>query len=173
MVDLRNDSRTRPAGRGAYAPEVVAGLMFTVAVPLLIGTVLEPRLLGLPVFAPPELLILGGVLVFPGLILAFGGVFYLAREVGPGFGTSPPRLCRSGPYAYVRNPGYLGGVIVMAGLALILVSPIIPLYAALLWIRLHLVVVRFEEPMLARIFGEEYEAYRKQAGRWLPRFRRR
>ncbi|MEE9163336.1 MAG: isoprenylcysteine carboxylmethyltransferase family protein [Thermoplasmata archaeon] len=171
-MNPKNHSRTRAAGRGAYAPEIFAGLLFSVAIPFLIGAVLEPQLLGLPVFASPERLISGGILLFLGLVIGFGGVFYLAREVGPGFGTSPPRLCGKGPYAYVRNPAYLGGVIVMAGLALILFSPIIPVYAALIWIRLHLVVVRFEEPMLARIFGEEYQAYRKQAGRWLPRLRR-
>ncbi len=34
------------------------------------------------------------------------------------------------------------------GLALNLFSPIVPLCAVLTWIRLHLVVVRVEEPML-------------------------
>lgn len=166
-----NDSRTRP-GRATLLPEIFAGLMFAVAVPLLIGTVLEPQLLGLSVLAPPELLVLGSIFFFLGLVIAFGGVFYLARVVGPGFASSPPRLCRKGPYAYVRNPGYLGGIIVILGLALLLFSPILPFYAILTWVRLHLVVVRYEEPMLTRIFGDEYDEYRNQAGRWLPLLRR-
>lgn len=57
--------------------------MFTVAVPLLIGTVLEPQLLGLSVLAPPELLVSGRIFFFLGLVVAFGGVFYLARVVEP------------------------------------------------------------------------------------------
>ena len=43
-------------------------------------------------------------------------------------------------------------------------------FLAIAW--LHLVVVRYEEPMLARIFGDEYDEYRKQAGRWLHLLRR-
>jgi len=62
--------------------------------------------------------------------------------------------------------------ILILGLALLLFSPILPFYAILAWVRLHLVVVRYEEPMLARIFGDENDEYRKQAGRWLPLLRR-
>ncbi len=91
-----------------YAPEVVAGLSFTVAVPLLIGLALEPAILGLPLLAEPFLLVPGLILVVAGFVVGLAGVTTLAREVGPEFSTSPPRLCEAGPYAYVRNPGYLG-----------------------------------------------------------------
>src|ERR671910_3597963 len=41
---------------------------------------------------------------------------------GPGLETPPERLVTSGPYAYTRNPMYLGHVIFLAGLALTLQS---------------------------------------------------
>jgi protein-S-isoprenylcysteine O-methyltransferase Ste14 len=37
----------------------------------------------------------------------------------------------------------------------------------------HLVVWLYEEPILAGKFGEEYRAYCREVGRWLPRWRRR
>ena len=41
------------------------------------------------------------------------------------------------------------------------------------YVVLYSLVIRFhEEPHLAREFGEEYEAYTQQVGRWLPRLRR-
>ncbi len=168
----KNSPSPQPAGRKAYTPELLAGVVFTIVVPLLIGALLEPQLLGLPVFGGPAFLILGSIFFFLGTVIGFGGIFYIARTVGPGFGTSPSMLCRNGPYAYVRNPGYLGGIIITLGLALLFFSPILPLYAILTWSRLHLVVVRHEEPMLTGIFGDEYETYKKQAGRWLPKLRR-
>ena len=36
----------------------------------------------------------------------------------------------------------------------------------------HLFVVLYEEPALRRRFGHEYDQYRGQVGRWLPRLRR-
>ncbi|MEE9592256.1 MAG: isoprenylcysteine carboxylmethyltransferase family protein [Thermoplasmata archaeon] len=155
-----------------YAPELVSGLSLAVAVPSLIGLVLEPAVFGLPLLAEPLLLVPGLILVATGFVVAFAGVLTLAREVGPEFSTSPPRLCKTGPYAYVRNPGYLGGILVTIGLASVLFSPGALIVAGLIWARLHLVVVRVEEPMLSRKFGEEYEVYRRHTGRWLPRLRR-
>ncbi len=111
------------------------------------------------------------ILVVVGLVVGFAGVAALAREVGPRFSSSPPRLCKVGPYAYVRNPGYLGGILTALGLTMVLFSPGTLILTAFIWARLHLVVTRWEEPMLLRVFGEEYEAYRGTTGRWFPRLR--
>src|SRR4051812_43247184 len=42
----------------------------------------------------------------------------------PGFDTPPDRLLDSGPYAYTRNPMYLGHLIFLLGLALSFRSPV-------------------------------------------------
>ena len=157
---------------GPYAPEIIAGLSFTVAVPLLIGLALEPILLGLPLLAQPLILVPGLILVVAGFVVGLAGVGILAREIGPAFSTAPPRLCQIGPYAYVRNPGYLGGILVGIGLAAVLFSPGALIFTLLIWARLHFVVVRMEEPLLLRKFGEEYQAYRRHTGLWFPLLRR-
>jgi protein-S-isoprenylcysteine O-methyltransferase Ste14 len=42
-------------------------------------------------------------------------------------------------------------------------------YAVLPWLAAHLFVVFYEEPTLRRSFGAEYETYRANVPRWIPR----
>jgi len=43
------------------------------------------------------------------------------------------------------------------------------LLGALFWLAFHLFVLAYEEPTLQRTFGAEYEAYRANVQRWIPR----
>jgi protein-S-isoprenylcysteine O-methyltransferase Ste14 len=42
-------------------------------------------------------------------------------------------------------------------------------YAFVAWLAFHLFVVFYEEPRLARRFGDRYDAYRRDVGRWVPK----
>jgi protein-S-isoprenylcysteine O-methyltransferase Ste14 len=82
----------------------------------------------------------------------------------------PPRkLVVQGPYRYLRNPMYLGAALALCGAALFYRSTPLVGYAGLFLLAAHAFVVWYEEPMLARLFGAEYEAYRARVGRWLTR----
>src|SRR5580765_3029782 len=84
----------------------------------------------------------------------------------------PPReLVVAGLYRYVRNPQYVGVVLVVLGEALLSGRAVLFGYAALLAIGYHLFVVYYEEPTLGRLFGEPYARYREAVPRWLPRWR--
>ena len=80
----------------------------------------------------------------------------------------PRRLVISGPYRYVRNPMYIGAAVALAGAAIFYRSPALALYVVAFLVVTHLFVIGYEEPTLTRLFGEEYDAYRNQVGRWLP-----
>ena len=81
----------------------------------------------------------------------------------------PPRqLVTSGLYRYVRNPQYVGVVLVVVGEALLSGAAVLFGYAAFLAVGYHLVVRYYEEPTLSRRFGEAYARYREAAPRWLP-----
>jgi protein-S-isoprenylcysteine O-methyltransferase Ste14 len=86
---------------------------------------------------------------------------------------APKKLVVRGLYRYSRNPMYLGVLLVVVGWALLFRSRALVLYAALVAIVFHLVVVLYEERHLHRVFGDEYDSYRAQVGRWLPRWSRR
>ena len=83
------------------------------------------------------------------------------------------QLSVGGPYRYVRNPLYLAWVMAIAGQALLLSRPVLLFYAAGILIASAAFVHWYEEPTLARRFGEQYEAYRKQVPGWWPRWPRR
>jgi protein-S-isoprenylcysteine O-methyltransferase Ste14 len=72
-------------------------------------------------------------------------------------------------YRYARNPIYIAVFLVLAGHSLWHPArPILwmlPIVAACS----HLFVVLYEEPVLRRTFGGQYEAYSRQVPRWLPR----
>lgn len=82
----------------------------------------------------------------------------------------PPRdLVVTGPYRWVRNPMYLGGLLLLLGEAFLLQAPVLLGYVAAFWVAVHLFVVLYEEPTLGRKFGESYQRYRATVARWRPR----
>jgi protein-S-isoprenylcysteine O-methyltransferase Ste14 len=121
-----------------------------------------------------------GIAQIAGLSLAtLGGALALwciSTFIFVGHGTPAPfdpprRLVTRGPYRFVRNPMYLGASGVVAGAALYYHSLSLLAYGCGLLITTHLFVVFYEEPTLTREFGEDYKAYRRSIGRWLPRMR--
>jgi len=119
-------------------------------------------------FGPAQ--IAGAVLVLAGGALALWCVLAFATL---GRGTPAPfdpprRLVVRGPYRFVRNPMYLGAGLALGGAALHFQSTAIAWYLAALAVAAHLFVVAYEEPTLARTFGEDYAAYRARVRRWLP-----
>ena len=84
----------------------------------------------------------------------------------------PRRLVVAGPYRYVRNPMYIGAGLALAGAAMFYGSLPLLGYTGLFLLVTHAFVVFYEEPTLARLFGEQYRAYRARVHRWLPRWAR-
>ncbi|MDE0258573.1 MAG: isoprenylcysteine carboxylmethyltransferase family protein [Gammaproteobacteria bacterium] len=111
------------------------------------------------------------------LFLGLGAAIFLrcARDfVVFGRGTPAPidrtkRLVIQGLYRYSRNPMYVGVLSVIAGWAVLFRAGILVAYAAAWFVIFSLFVRFYEEPHLLREFGDEYLAYRKRVGRWLPK----
>jgi protein-S-isoprenylcysteine O-methyltransferase Ste14 len=81
----------------------------------------------------------------------------------------PLALVGVGLYRYVRNPMYVGVLILVAGWAILVGSRALALYWLALIVIFHLRVVFFEEAWLAKSFPAEWNAYRAAVPRWLPR----
>ncbi len=111
------------------------------------------------------ILIIAGV---PGVLDSF------ARFALEGLGTpapiAPPQeLVVTGLYRYVRNPIYIAVVAVILGQALLFGDRRLLWYGALLWLFFHVWVLIIEEPTLEQTFGTEYENFRTNVPRWIPR----
>jgi protein-S-isoprenylcysteine O-methyltransferase Ste14 len=144
------------------APGIVAGV-----IPWAIsGYRMEPALLG---FEP--LRWIGAVL------LALGGVLLIetfSRFALQGLGTPAPiaptkTLVVTGSYRFVRNPMYVAVVSLILGQALWFGSVGTLGWGAVVWLTVHAFVLAYEEPTLASTYGEQYDRYRANVRRWIPR----
>ena len=115
--------------------------------------------------------VLGVVLIVAGLIPVVHAFAQFAKAGGTPMPLAPTqRLVVNGFNRYVRNPMYAGLLIVILGQALLFGSLRLVLYAICAWIITASFVRWYEEPTLARTYGSEYEAYRRNVPAWLPRW---
>jgi len=83
----------------------------------------------------------------------------------------PKELVAVGFYRYVRNPMYVGVLLILIGHFLWFKNVWLIVYAAVAFLIVHLFVTLYEEPTLKRKFGAGYEEYLKKVPRWIPRLR--
>ena len=153
-------------------------LLFTLLVP---GTVLGLVPLALvasrwgPRFDLGAAHSIGFALVLPGVaIILWCFIDFVRRGHGTPAPYDPPRrLVIIGLYKCVRNPQYVGVVLVALGEAVLSGVGLLFVYAGFLAIGYHLFVRWYEEPTLRKMFGEEYVRYCAAVSRWLPRWSRR
>jgi protein-S-isoprenylcysteine O-methyltransferase Ste14 len=150
-------------------------LLFTLLVP---GTVLGLVPLALvtsrwgPRFDLGAAHLIGFALVLPGVAII---VWCFINFVRCGHGTPAPydpprRLVIVGLYKRIRNPQYVGVILVALGEAVLSGRTLLFVYAVFLAIGYHLFVRLYEEPTLRRTFGEEYVRYCAVVSRWLPQW---
>jgi len=114
--------------------------------------------------------IVGLLICTVGAVIALSCVFTFAF-IGKGTPAPfdpPRRLVVRGPYRFVRNPMYIGAAIAVAGAALFYRSLALAAFVAGFLLVTHLFVLLYEEPVLRRAFGPEYQAYCTRVHRWRP-----
>jgi protein-S-isoprenylcysteine O-methyltransferase Ste14 len=122
---------------------------------------------------PLPVRLLGVALIVAGLVVLLPAFGRFAIE---GIGTPAPvapteRLVVGGTYRYARNPMYIAVMGLIVGQALLLGQVLLFPYVACFAAAVAGFVRGYEEPTLARQFGEEYDAYRRAVPAWLPRSR--
>ncbi len=118
------------------------------------------RILGLPLLS-------GGVLL--------GGWFYRTMRrartpiIGEPFvpGRPTSSLVTDGPFRHTRNPGYLGGAMIYAGIASLTNALWAILLLPVMLLMMQHTVIEREERYLERKFGEEYLRYKARVRRWI------
>lgn len=81
---------------------------------------------------------------------------------------APRHLVTDGPYGVVRNPIMAAEIAVIWGETVYFSNLGMLIYAALLTLAGHLLVVLIEEPELRARFGASYEDYCRRVPRWRP-----
>ena len=103
----------------------------------------------------------GVLITIPGLLL---------RGLASGYVQKNEQLTTSGPYAYTRNPLYLGSLIIAAGFCVAARSWWIVLAAVVFFLAIYVPVIRDEEKYLREKFPE-FEQYSQTVPRLMPRVR--
>lgn len=104
----------------------------------------------------------GAVLIVPGLLI---------RALASGHVRKNEELATSGPYAYTRNPLYLGSLLIGIGFAFAARSWWIGIALVVMFFAIYLPVIRAEEAFLRANFPE-FGAYSHRVPRLLPRILR-
>lgn len=116
-------------------------------------------------------LVVGFCLALAGEAIRFWGVAVAGTETrttGPVGGT---HLFIDGPFAYVRNPLYVGNMMMYVGVGIMsnALMPYLVMLACGFFVLQYTMIVIKEEEYLQRAFGEEYERYVKNVPRFMPR----
>ena len=104
-------------------------------------------------------ILVSAAFVIPGLVL---------RALASGHVQKNEQLTTSGPYAYTRNPLYLGSLILAAGFALAARSWWIAVAMAVFFLAVYVPVIRAEEAFLRERFPQ-FADYARDVPRLLPR----
>jgi protein-S-isoprenylcysteine O-methyltransferase Ste14 len=107
------------------------------------------------------------------LLLASTGLFVSIGRGTPSPADPPRELVVQGPYNRMRNPMYVGALLILMGHFLWFQTRWLLAYAGALWAAFHSFVVLYEEPTLLQRHGEAYAQYVRRVPRWLPALGRR
>jgi len=101
-----------------------------------------------------------------GGILSLGGV--AIRAAASGHISKNSELTTSGPYAYTRNPLYLGSIVIAAGFAIAARSWVVVIILGALFVAIYLPVIHSEEDFLRSRFAA-FAPYSRGVPRLWPR----
>lgn len=108
----------------------------------------------------PATLVAGAVVSFVGLLLRAWGSGHLRKN---------DALATSGPYAYSRNPLYLGSFIMGLGFTMASGRWALGILFIALFLGIYLPVMRVESATLAKLFGKSFQDYAGAVPLFLPR----
>jgi protein-S-isoprenylcysteine O-methyltransferase Ste14 len=102
---------------------------------------------------------IGAIMIVPGLLI---------RALASGHVRKNEALATSGPYAYTRNPLYLGSLLMGIGFAVAACSWWVGVALVVMFFAIYLPVIRDEEKFLRGRFPE-FEEYARRVPRMFPR----
>ena len=108
-------------------------------------------------------------LFIPGIIIIFFGE--LLRTWSSGYIKKNSHLTTTGPYSVIRNPLYLGNLIIGLGFAIISNSILWILIFLLSFFIIYVNLIKKEEIKLSELFGDEFSQYKIKVPMLIPNFK--
>jgi protein-S-isoprenylcysteine O-methyltransferase Ste14 len=118
-------------------------------------------------------LIIGFITALFGETMRLWGVSWAGSETRTTGAVGGTFLIMSGPFARVRNPLYLGNILLYIGLGVMSFAlfPYIQVFAFLFFLIQYHIIVKEEEKYLMEVFGNDYDEYAQNVPRFLPALR--
>jgi hypothetical protein len=108
----------------------------------------------------PLTLALGAAIALPGLTLRAWASGHLRKN---------DALAITGPYAYTRNPLYLGSFLIGVGFTVASGRFVLGILFAALFLGIYVPVMRVESATLTELFGKSFQRYVREVPLFLPR----
>ena len=83
----------------------------------------------------------------------------------------PKNLVTTGLYRYVRNPMYVGVLLILGGWAIISASPLVSGFSLFMFTAFYFRVKIHEEPWAERTFADQWLDYKNNVPRWIPQLK--
>ena len=115
--------------------------------------------------------IIGFAVSFIGELIRFWGVSWTGSETRTTGTAGGTFLIINGPFAYVRNPLYVGNILIYLGLGIMSFAlfPYLQIAALIFFFWQYYLIVKEEENYLIKKFPEEFKEYSKNVPSFFPR----
>lgn len=116
-------------------------------------------------------LIIGFAIALLGELIRFWGVSWAGSETRTTGSVGGTFLIISGPFAYVRNPLYVGNILIYLGLGIMSFAlfPYLQIVAILFFLLQYYLIVKEEEGYLREKFREDYKNYCEKVPPFFPK----
>jgi protein-S-isoprenylcysteine O-methyltransferase Ste14 len=135
-----------------------------------------PFLLVMLIFAHPTpyTLIVGLLFVLTGEGIRLWGVSFVGSETRTTGAVGGTNLITAGPFAYVRNPLYLGNMLLYFGIGVMsnALFPWLVVATVVLFSIQYYLIVTLEEEYLTKTFSSAFQDYSRRVRRFVPILRR-
>ncbi len=114
---------------------------------------------------------MGFVIAVIGESIRFWGVSWAGSETRTTGSVGGTFLIVSGPFAYVRNPLYVGNMLMYFGFGIMsfAIFPYLQIVALAFFVVQYHFIVKEEEEYLRKAYGKSYEEYEKNVPRFFPK----
>lgn len=115
--------------------------------------------------------IIGSLIIISGEMLRIWGVTYAGSLTRTTTSVKADKLITSGPFAHVRNPLYIGNILIYVGFGILSLAlfPYLTIFALLWFIFQYTLIINIEEEFLEAKFGIIYSDYKDKVPKILPR----
>lgn len=111
--------------------------------------------------------LIGLLLIILGVVFVLWPWYSFKKHNTPEDFIEPTALVTEGSYKMCRNPMYLGGVLIILGLAIFLGNLICFATPILFFLIIDVIFIPYEERKMHVLFGDKYVQYKHKVRRWI------